>query len=252
MNRTAGTLELLSAAVYLLLASSALIESLGPPQRATSRQFGLAFAVLALTGGARGVLCGVELARGSSEASLPLIGAVLLGLLPATVFCGLRYEAYVGGAGDRIVHGNPNWVPLLPAAFAFAAGAILVLSWTHRHRLFPGELPGAVVAVVLVAVGWNLLRAQQTRHNMAGGWSVSGLAIAMVFPSWAVIDAGQVLAGQLAGAALVVDWLAVPAAMWFLVECRRLVSRARRSGPRATLAVSPQRARGPAPWARTG
>lgn len=252
MTWPAAAVEIAGGVVYLLLGIGALIESLGGGGAGRRRRFGLALAAVVLAGGVQAVLRGVALLGATGRHSVPLIVASSLALLPATVFCLLRYEAYRGGAGDRIIHGHPHWVPLLPVAFAFVAGAVLGMIWVDRGHRTVVAASGALMAAVLLVVGWYLMRAQQVRHSIAGGWSLSGLAVTLLFPSWALIEVSQVSPGTAGAVLAVVDWLAFPAALWFLIESRRLVAKARRSGSRATLAVSPQRARRPAPWAKTG
>jgi hypothetical protein len=252
MSSLAGTVDIVSGVVYLLLGCNALVESVGPARPGASRRFGLALTLLAFAGGTPALLGGIGLVTGGGNSSAPHLAATSLGLLPATVFCWLRYEAYLGRAGERIIHGNPSWVPLLPAAFAFGSGAILVMAWVGRGPVTLLSAPDAAVAGMFLPIGWFLLRAQQIRHGMAGGWSLSGLAATMIFPTWAVTHATQILGGEVSRTVRIIDWVAVAAAMWFLIECRRLVGSANRSGRRATLAVSPLRARRPAPWAVTG
>ncbi len=256
MRLLAGAADIVIGVVYLLLGGASLVESAGR-QRCAHRGLGLALTALACAGGSRAVLAGVDVLVGRGPSSVPLVSATLLGLLPATVFCWLRYEAYLGGPGDRILHGSPGSVSLLPPGFAFAAGAILVLSWVDRPggpnpALTIAGVPPALIAAAFVGLGWHLLRAQQVRHGVAGCWSLSGLAVTLLFPTWAVTYASQVMVADTAPVIRLLDWLTVPAAGWLLVECRRLVAVAARSSSRASLVVSPQRAGRPAPWAATG
>ncbi|MDP9218914.1 MAG: hypothetical protein M3P23_00035 [Actinomycetota bacterium] len=252
MTWPAVAVEIAGGVVYLLLGIGALIASLGCGGADRRRRFGFALAAVVLAGGVQASMRGVVLLGAPGRHSVPLIVASLLALLPATVFCLLRYEAYRGGAGDRIIHGHPHWVPLLPVALAFVAGAVLVMIWVDRGPPTVLGVPAALMAAMLLVVGWYLMRAQQVRHSIAGGWSLSGLAVTLLFPTWALVEVSQAFAGAVGAALAVVDWLALPAALWFLIESRRLVAKAKRAGSRATLAVSPQRARRPAPWAKTG
>lgn len=252
MRWAVASVEIVSGVVYLLLGGASLIECLGGEGAGRHRRFGLALAAVLLAGGVQAVLRGVDLLGATGRHSVPLIVASSLGLVPATMFCLLRYEAYRGGAGDRIIRGQPHWVPLLPVAFAFVAGALLVMIWVDREPPTVLVAPAALMGAMLLAVGWYLMWAQQVRHSVAGGWSLSGLAVTLIFPTWALVEVSQIFAGDVDGALGVVDWLALPAAVWLLIESRRLVAKAKRAGSRATLAVSQQRARRPAPWAKTG
>ena len=71
------------------------------------------------------------------------------------------------------------------------------------------------------AIGYFLARTQLANRRPLGGWSVSGLALAIVFPTCAVmhgIYAFYELNGVYDADAHMywIDWLAVPAAIYFL------------------------------------
>lgn len=84
---------------------------------------------------------------------------------------------------------------------------------------------------------------------MLGGWSLSGLAVTLVFPTSAVAYATQSLTVRPTLLGSLVDWLGVPAALWFWRECRRLTGTAERAAFRQTVTIPAQRAMRPAPWA---
>jgi hypothetical protein len=82
-------------------------------------------------------------------------------------------------------------------------------------------LPNPMLVVLYSAIGYYLIRTQLSNRRSLGGWSVSGLALSIVFPTCAAmhgIYAFYLLTGHYAfdihGA--VIDWIAVPAAVYFL------------------------------------
>jgi hypothetical protein len=71
------------------------------------------------------------------------------------------------------------------------------------------------------AIGYFLARTQLANRKPLGGWSLSGLALAVVFPTCALMHGVYALYALSGKYALdyhgfVIDWLAVPAAMYFL------------------------------------
>jgi hypothetical protein len=53
----------------------------------------------------------------------------------------------------------------------------------HHHPAFMAIVPNALVLVTYGMVGLLLFRTQLLRHPATGGWSVSGLSLAAIFPS---------------------------------------------------------------------
>jgi hypothetical protein len=81
--------------------------------------------------------------------------------------------------------------------------------------------PNILLVGIYSMIGYFLIRTQVANRRPLGGWSVSGLALALIFPTCAVMHAvyayyaltrGYPIA--LGGAAI--DWLAVPAGLYFL------------------------------------
>jgi hypothetical protein len=147
------------------------------------------------------------------------------------LWLGLRLEAFLGGRGDRFVPGDPRWLRAAPAASAvyvafLAAASAAVLS---GPRVIPGLAVWANVILVglYMTIGWFVLRTQLANRPSMGGWSVSGLCLSVIFPTCALMHAVwavYAVAGryQQDGHGLVIDWLSVPAGLYFLAVVRRL------------------------------
>jgi hypothetical protein len=101
------------------------------------------------------------------------------------------------------------------------------------HRLTSGAsfdprfAPNLLLVVLYVAIGYYLWVAQLAAHRATGRWSVSGLALTVVFPTCAVMHAAWfayavtgVYGTDLHGR--VIDWLSVPAAIYFVWVVRAI------------------------------
>ncbi len=192
--------------------------------------FGAAWLAMAFTCGPHHLDHGLHLALdGRTGGPMDLL-AVVVGLPVGVVWLSLRVEAFVGGRGDRFIPGDPRWLRALPAVTAvyvaiLLAGAAAILAG-------PRERPSAVVAnialvVVYMAVGWCVLRTQLANRPAMGGWSVSGLCLSIIFPTCAVMHAVWALYAvdgryEPDGHGLVIDWLSIPAALYFLWVVHRL------------------------------
>ena len=156
---------------------------------------------------------------------------MVVGLPVGVLWLWLRVEAFLGGRGDRFVPGDPRWLRAAPtasalyvAALAIAGGAVLA-----GPRVSPGFAVWANVILVglYIAVGWFVLRTQLANRPSMGGWSVSGLCLSAIFPTCAVMHgvwAVYAVSGRYAqdGHGLLIDWLSVPAGIYFLTVVRSL------------------------------
>src|SRR5207249_2615500 len=126
--------------------------------------------------------------------------------------------------GDRYVLGTPAWLQVvIPAAGVYL---LVVAAGVHRALGGPLRLDSMVVAnallvVIYVAIGWFVLRTQLANRPSMGGWSVSGLCLAALFPTcavmhalWAVYDMAGRYHADVHG--FVIDWLSAPAGLYFL------------------------------------
>ncbi len=198
--------------------------SLGPSH------FGLAWLAMAFTCGPHHLEHGLHvLATGSSAGPLDVI-TVLVGAPAGLTWFLLRVEAVRGGSGDRFVAGTPVWVSVLPAVcVAYALMACTALVWVLRTNaaMTPKVTPNFLLLAVYGLVGYYLLRAQLANRPFAQGWSLSGLALTLVFPTCGLMHATFAVyatAGRytVEGYGLLIDWLAVPAAAYFVWVVRGL------------------------------
>jgi len=257
-----GLLHLAIGLMAIVLASLALVESIRSSRLTAHRHFGLALSALVTTAAAHYIVIGLDRSGPGQGAIGAQLTAAGLALLPVAVFLWLRVEAYLDGPGDRFLDGKPIWIPVLPSGVAGVTGAVLAIAWMHPPAVagswsnavalrWLAVLPSILLVATSIAIGWSFLRGQQTRHAVLGGWSLSGLAVTLIFPTSAVSYATQALTVRPTLARSVVDWLGVPAALWFWYECRRLTGTVERSARRRTVTVPAQHARRPAPWAAT-
>jgi hypothetical protein len=158
------------------------------------------------------------------------LAAVLAGFPAGVTWFLLRVEAFRGGRGDRFWSGDPLWVLALPTiagiyVTALVAAAINLGPLSLAN--LPAVLPNVLLVAIYCAIGWFLVRTQVANRRPLRGWSVSGLALAIIFPTCAAmhgIYALYALSGRYAGDVhgLAIDLLAVPAGMYFLWVVRAL------------------------------
>ena len=190
--------------------------------------FGTAWICMAFTCGPHHLFHAIHLlAEGRRGGPLDLL-AVLAGLPVAVIWLSLRVEAFRGGRGDRFIPGTPRWLLLAPrAALAYLAVLAIAVASVVVHRPRVPVHPGtAVIANLLLvgiymAIGWFVLRTQLANRPSMGGWSVSGLCLAVIFPTcalmhgvWGVYAMTGLYHHDLHGT--IIDWLSVPAGMFFL------------------------------------
>jgi len=159
------------------------------------------------------------------------LAVVLVGFPAGVIWFLLRVEALRGGRGDRFVSGTPKWVaalPVLSAVYLVAATIAAIGILMRSGAAFgPRYTPNLLLLLVYCLIGYYLLRTQLANREPMGGWSVSGLALTVVFPTCGVMHAvfvvfaasGRYDVGTLG---LVIDWLAVPAAIYFVWVVRSL------------------------------
>ena len=192
--------------------------------------FGLAWIAMAYTCGPHHLEHGLHAAVSGGNAGLLDVFAVVLGAPAGITWFLLRVEALRGGSGDRFIAGTPAWVRALPAiGVAYAVAALGVIAWTLRNgvTLTPRVTPNLLLLLVYGQIGYYLLRTQLKNHPATGGWSLSGLALTVVFPTCGVMHAvfaAYAAAGSYAveSHGLLIDWLAVPAAIYFVWVVRAL------------------------------
>ena len=192
--------------------------------------FGAAWIAMAFTCGPHHLVHGVHiLFHGRQGGPLDLL-AVVVGLPAGAVFLGLRIEAWLGGRGDRFISGTPFWVQSIPTVSAVYVTALsLAVFPLAAHLSFPRQItPNLMLIVLYCAIGYFLLRTQLRNRPRVHGWSVSGLALTIVFPTCALMHAVYALYASkgiyhdIDWHGWIVDWIAVPAAVYFLAVVRGL------------------------------
>ena len=192
--------------------------------------FGMAWIAMAFTCGPHHIEHALHVAfNGRQGGALDLV-AVLVGAPAGVTWFLLRAEALVGRRGDRFVSGTPGWVKALPYlsgvyACLLAAAAVFVLR--HGADVSPRLTPSILLLAVYFLIGYYLLRTQLGNREPLGGWSVSGLALTLVFPTCGLMHA---VYGMYASTGrydvdvhgLTIDWLSVPAAIYFVWVVRAL------------------------------
>ncbi|HEY1359622.1 MAG TPA: hypothetical protein VGF21_15065 [Thermoleophilaceae bacterium] len=224
MNEFVGALNFVLGSVYLQYGTMTLVEMRRNWDRMGFSHFGAAWVAMAFTCGPHHLVHGVHaLFEGQAGSSLDMV-AVLVGFPAGVGWFLLRVEAFRGGRGDRFVAGTPWPLMLVPTLAGVYLGAMVTIM-AGGSALDAGRVPGAFPNVLLVGIysliGYYLLRTQLANRRPLGGWSISGLALTVIFPTCAVMHAvyayytltGSYYLDTHMG---VVDWLAVPAGLYFL------------------------------------
>ena len=192
--------------------------------------FGAAWIAMAFTCGPHHFDHGLHILADGRAGTLDLVG-VLVGLPAGVIWLSLRVEAFLGGRGDRFILGTPRWVRTLPTLavvylVAVTASALAVLArgpLTFHWSL----ISNAALVVLYCAIGYFLLRTQLRKRPAMSGWSVSGLSLSIVFPTCALMH-GIFAIYAMAGTyqhdihGITIDWLSVPAGLYFLWVVRGL------------------------------
>jgi hypothetical protein len=186
--------------------------------------FGAAWIAMAFTCGPHHLVHGLHLfGAGASAGPLDYV-VVIVGAPAGAIWFLLRVEAFRGGAGDRFAKGNPLWVMALPT-LAGVYLAVLATIFAQTGRLSGGNvaavIPNLLLVVVYSVIGYYLVGTQLANRRPLGGWSVSGLALAVIFPTCAImhlIYAYYALGGRYGDDlhTTLIDWVAVPASIYFL------------------------------------
>ena len=247
-----ATVEALIGLAYTALGSLTVYEMVRERATLGRSPFGLAFAAMAFPCGPHHLLRAFEAATSGHVMHAPSLAlAALIGLPAGVVFVGLRLEMLRGGPGDREIRGLPNLVVGTAVAVGIAGGVLLTHAFgqgfrvTGANAVFVGA--NAVLSVSYVAVGCYILTTQLRRHGATRSWSLSGVALGLVFPTCALGHLAHVMTSHDAGRLSTFgpgwfDALGTPASVWFLVVVRRLCR-----GGLAAWNRRPLVGRGPAP-----
>jgi hypothetical protein len=196
--------------------------------------FGLAWIAMAFTCGPHHLEHGVHAIIERAGGPLDLF-AVVVGLPAGAAWFLLRVEAITGGRGDRFIGGTPKWVAALPALSVAYLGVVVVWTFTiltDGREFGPRLVPNLLLLGIYSLIGYYLLRTQLENRAPLGGWSASGLALTLVFPTCGLMHAVYVVYAatgryDVEWHGLTIDWLAVPAAVYFVWVVRGLNSRSR-------------------------
>jgi hypothetical protein len=192
--------------------------------------FGMAWLLMAFTCGPHHLVHGVHVLFEGRQGGVLDLYSVVVGLPAGVAWLALRVEAFAGGRGDRFIGGDPLWVRALPAAASLYAATLVVgVVATVAGSLHPTPLvvPNLFLVVIYLAISWFVLRTQLRNHPQLGGWSLSGLSLAVIFATCALMH-GVMAAYTATGAyafdihGLVIDWLSLPASLYFLSVVRGL------------------------------
>jgi hypothetical protein len=191
--------------------------------------FGAAWLAMAFTCGPHHVEHGLHQLAGRPGGGLELF-ALAAGAPAGIAWFLLRVEAVTGGPGDRPLARAPLWLRLVPAlSAAYVIVVVVAIATVLRHgaTVSPRATPSLLLAGLYAMVGYYLLRTQLHRHRTVGGWSTSGIALTAVFPTCAVMHLAWLAYASVGTYGyewhlLTIDWLSVPAAVYFLWVVRAL------------------------------
>jgi hypothetical protein len=236
-------------------------------------RFGLGFSLMAASCGPHHLVHGWCVLQGG-VVTTPMLLVTLTGLPAGVVFCWLRAEAMLEGRGDRtlavngtvmagalialliVVSALAGWAmaspPVLSAVICTTQG---IQSWFRASGAATNGpslvlLSNLWVTFTYAMVGWYLVDTQIRRYVSTHSWSLSGLALAAVFPSCAAMHLILALTSSSEVSTLPFDLLGVPASVYFLWVVKQLhadsaIDWNRR--PLAGLAALPHR---PSPWSQ--
>jgi hypothetical protein len=224
MVTAVGVLNLILGIVYTQYGTMTAIEMRRNWRKMGFSHFGAAWVAMAFTCGPHHFVHGTHvLVEGRTGGGMDLI-AVMIGFPAGVIWFLLRLEAFFGGRGDRFIAGTPAWVAALPFAAGIYVGvliAVVVGSSAISLDAVPDAMPNLLLVGVYSAIGFYLLRTQLANRRPLGGWSVSGLALTVIFPTCALMHgayAYYITTGHYQADihGLAIDWLAVPAGIYFV------------------------------------
>lgn len=227
---TASGLNLALGVAYMAIGAMVLVD-LRRQQGTFGSSLGYALVAMAYTCGPHHFEHGLHIALGDDRLAGPLdIATVAIGLPAAVVFAYLAAEGFRGGEGDRTIAGTPRWLATLgfTGVGYLTVFAALVVERTPEFGAWNQVLlPNMLLVVIYAAIGVVILQTQVARRPLIGGWSLSGLSLGLIFPTCAAMHATWVMYGALGSYTLdrhllVIDWMCVPAGLYFLWVVRRL------------------------------
>ncbi|HYF27741.1 MAG TPA: hypothetical protein VD931_18510 [Baekduia sp.] len=229
MTVTAAVLNMVLGLIYVGYGVITLIDMRRHQAELGFSRFGAAWVLMAFTCGPHHLHHGVHLLGGQQGTGMD-VAAVAVGFPAGAIWIWLRLEAFAGGPGDRLLRGTPMALALLPTLGGLYAGVLLAQlprAVFSSNADVVDAIPNLLLVGVYAAVGAYIIRTQLANHRSLRGWSLSGLALGVVFPTCAAMHGAHALAvleGSLDYGAhgTLVDWLAVPAGLFFLAVVRSL------------------------------
>jgi hypothetical protein len=250
MTTALAILSIILGTVYTSYGLMTILDLAGGWRRYGFSHFGLAWIAMAFTCGPHHLEHGLHILSGDRGAGPLELFAVVVGFPAGVIWFLLRVEATLGGRGDRIARGDAPLVRALPslsAVYVLAFGGLATAALLSPEQ-FPPMVASNVLLIVLYSmIGWYLLRTQLATNDATGHWSVSGVALTIVFPTCALMHAAWAVY-QVTGRyeadihTIVIDWLAVPAAAYFLWVVRGLYAGTVRDWNEATTGAVPDTA----------
>ena len=218
-----GVLNLVLGIVYTQYGTMTAIEMRRNWRTMGFSHFGAAWIAMAFTCGPHHFVHGTHVLLEGRTGGVLDLAAVLVGFPAGVIWFLLRLEAFFGGRGDRFISGTPGWVAAMPFAAGIYVGVMITIAAGSSISLgaLPRALPNLLLVVIYCAIGFYLVRTQLANRRPLGGWSVSGIALAVIFPTCALMHgayAYYVTTGRYTADmhGLAVDWLAVPAGIYFV------------------------------------
>ena len=233
MTAMVATLNLILGVAYTGYGVMTALEMRRDRESFGFSHFGLAWICMAFTCGPHHLAHGLHLAVEGRQGGLVDLVVVAAGLPFGVVWLLLRIEAFRGGRGDRFIAGTPRWIDALRDMSAgYLVGiTVIIATVVSASRSIDGVervvLANILLVGIYMAIGWFVLRTQLANRPSLGGWSVSGLCLAVIFPTCALMH-GVFAMYAFAGRyhhdmhSTVIDWLSVPAGLYFLWVVRRL------------------------------
>ena len=230
MTALVAGLNLVLGAVYLQYGTMTILDMRRSWRTLGFTHFGMAWILMAFTCGPHHLVHGVHLAMEGRLGGWMDAVAVLVGLPVGVIWFLLRVEAYRGGRGDRFISGTPGWLMAMPTLAAVYVTALIAAGLQAGDPSASDAwvvVPNLLLVPLYCAIGWFLLRTQLRNRAVLGGWSVSGLSLSAIFPTCALMHAVFALYTidgryHYDSHGYVVDWLSVPAAVYFLLVVRGL------------------------------
>lgn len=230
MRATVAILNLALGAVYTGYGIITAIEMKRGWKTFGFSHFGAAWIAMAFTCGPHHLAHGYHVAFAGRSGGLLDVVAVVAGLPAGAAFIWLRVEAFLGGRGDRFIPGTPAWllsVPVVAGMYVTALVAAAIAVGRGGLMFTSTSVPNVLLFGIYMMIGYFLLRTQLRNREPMGGWSLSGTSLTAVFPTCALMHAVWILYAAVGVyhfdvRGFTIDWLGVPAGLYFLFVVRAL------------------------------